>query len=103
MPPPDETEAGADPPETDADAFGADAEPTGADDASARVHLSDFYETVVEVRAAVDVLFDALAFIHAGHDESEYQAFKAALRSQHERVKRQYIDAAQQSIESDDM
>jgi hypothetical protein len=64
------------------------------DDANSppRIHLSQFYTALVEVRAAVDVLFDTLAYMEAGDDEERYRAFKEALYERQEHAKANHLE-----------
>jgi len=59
---------------------------------SSRMHLSQFYDVLVDVRAAVDVLFDTLAYMEAGDDEERYQAFKEALYERHRAAKAEHLE-----------
>jgi hypothetical protein len=65
------------------------------------MHLSQFYDVLVEVRAAVDVLFDTLAYMEAGDDEQRYQAFKEALYERHQHAKAEHLENISELLSRD--
>jgi hypothetical protein len=72
-------------------------------DASPQVHLSQFYDALVEIRAAVDVLFDTLAYMEAGNDEERFRSFKEALYERHEHAKEEHLQRIAEAMESGDL